>query len=313
MKAKDIGKKAIKTLNSIVNFVVLTVIVLLVAFALYALWDSSQVYQVADKTRYEVYKPTAENQGKSFQELQAINPEVIAWLSVFGTNIDYPVTQGPDNMKYVTTNAEGRYSLSGAIFLDTYNNKDFSDFNSLLYGHHMEKKAMFGEIGGFVNQNIFDAHQYGAIYYDGKMHGIEFFAFVHADAYDNKVFTPAVPANERQAYLADLMDKAVNLRDIGANTNDRLILLTTCSSSSTNGRDILVGRISDEVFADPFDGMNSGDGKGGETAVGATGSVREVSWLPLLLIPPIVILLIVISVKSKGKRKRKNTLTNPHP
>ncbi|MCG4817374.1 class B sortase, partial [Collinsella aerofaciens] len=79
---------------------------------------------------------TAEG-GLSFEQLKELNPEVFGWLTVYGTNIDYPVTQGKDNWKYVNTNALGEYSLSGAIFLDYTNRKDFQDFNSILYGHHM--------------------------------------------------------------------------------------------------------------------------------------------------------------------------------
>ena len=136
---------------------------ILLAFAGYALWDSNQIYQAADKSSYALYKPTETNEGKSFQELQAVNPEVFAWLTVYGTNIDYPVTQGHDNMKYVNTNAEGLYSLSGAIFLDCNNSRHFSDFNHIVYGHHMENKVMFGELADFANRAMFDAHRYDQV------------------------------------------------------------------------------------------------------------------------------------------------------
>jgi len=137
-------KKAVKVINSIVNIMVLIIIVPLLAFAAYAMWDSNQIHIEADKSIYAIYKPSAVNEGKSFKELQQINPDVIAWLTVYGTNIDYPMTQGRDNMQYINTNVEGQYSLSGSLFLDCCDSSDFSDFNSIVYGHHMEKKAMFG-------------------------------------------------------------------------------------------------------------------------------------------------------------------------
>ena len=248
MKAEVICRKSIKFIDSTLNYIVLMIIMLLAAFAGYALWDSSQIHRAADKSNYAAYKPTAENQGKSFKELQTINPEVFAWLSVYGTNIDYPVTQGQDNMKYVNTNAEGLYSLSGSIFLDCNNRNDFSDFNSILYGHHMAKKVMFGEIESFSVRSVFDSHKYGNLYYDGKDHGIEFFAFLHTDAYDSAVFTPAVQGEQRIKYLDGLLEKAMYTRDIGVNAEDRIVLLSTCSSNSTNGRDILVGRITSATF-----------------------------------------------------------------
>lgn len=158
---QSIGKKVVKAANSILDFAVLALILLLVAYSCYALWDSDQVHNLADAAQYEVYKPSVEAAGgPSFAELQSINAEVFSWITVYGTNIDYPMAQGADNMKYVNTDAKGEYSLSGSIFLDAENSKDFSDFNSIIYGHHMEKKTMFGEIGLFKEKEYFDNRAY---------------------------------------------------------------------------------------------------------------------------------------------------------
>ena len=247
MNAEMAGRRAIKMVSEVVNFTVLLVVVLLLAYAFYSLWDSQQIYQAAEKSNYAIYKPTVENEGKTFKELQAINPEVIAWLSVYGTNIDYPLTQGQDNMKYVNTNAEGLYSLSGSIFLDYRNNKDFTDFNSIIYGHNMDKKAMFGEIDSFSDRRIFDTHQYGNLYFDGTDHSIEFFAFVHTDAYNSEILTPNVREEERQRYLDNLLAAATHKRAVNISTDDHIVLLVSCSSRSTNGRNILVGKVTDEI------------------------------------------------------------------
>ena len=238
-------KAIIKGLDNIIGFLVLTIVLLVLAFAGYALWDSEQIHSQADKSLYTVYKPTAENAGRTFKELRQLNDEVIAWLTVNDTNIDYPITQGTNNMKYVNTNAEGRYSLSGSVFLDYRNNSGFSDFNSIIYGHNMDRKTMFGEIGYFADELYFSSHEYGNLYYNEADHGIEFFAFIHTDAYNSDIFWPNIPIDLRQEYLDGLLEEASHVRDIGISVDDRLILLATCSPSSTNGRDILVGRITD--------------------------------------------------------------------
>ena len=307
MKAEVMGNKAIKFIAGAVNYIALMVIILLITFAGYALWDSNQIRQAADKSNYAAYKPTVEDQGKSFTELQLLNAEVFAWLSVYGTNIDYPVTQGATNMKYVNTSAEGQYSLSGSIFLDCHNNNSFCDFNSILYGHHMAKKVMFGEIGSFSDRSMFDSHRYGNLYFDRKDHGIEFFAFVHTDAYDSTVFTPNVQGGQRQKYLDGLFAKAMHTRDIGVMAEDHIVLLSTCSSSSTNGRDILVGRITDEVHNDPFINTTISD------AIGQTGPdskycfVKEIPVLTLalslILAIGIVIYILVTCHRRKEYRK----------
>ena len=310
MKADVISMKAIKSVNNIVNFAVLTVIILLLAFAGYALWDSNQIYDAADKSHYAAYKPTVEDEGKSFKELQSINPEIFAWLSVYGTHIDYPVTQGKDNFKYVNTNAEGKYSMSGAIFLDSSNSGDFSDFNNILYGHHMEKKKMFGDIGEFAQKDMFDTHRYGNLYFDEKDHGIEFFAFIHTDAYNYKVFTPGVTEKEeRQALLDYLLENAMYKREIEITAEDHIILLSTCSSSSTNGRDILIGKLSGETYDDPFIAIKTEtDGKKEQISVDSKVKNSLIDEIPLwrlvLIISLILIILSLLIDRIRYKRKQ---------
>jgi len=307
-KAERIARKAVRAVSGIVNLAVLIIIILLVSFASYAMWDSSQVYNAADAAQYEIYKPRAEDRGKSFGELQAVNPEVCSWLTVYGTNIDYPVTQGEDNMKYVNTNAEGGYSLSGSIFLDSGNSRDFSDFNSIIFGHHMEKQTMFGEIGLFSDKGYFDARPYGNLYYAGRDHGLEFFAFVHADAYDASVFAAGVTGREqRQAYLDGLLEKAAFTRGIGVTVNDRIVLLSTCSAENTNGRDILVARITDGTFDDAFK-QNEINNTGAQTTVdgqpGIGAGLPAWPWIAL----PFPAFLIILSIVIYHKRRHFRNL-----
>jgi sortase B len=284
----------------------LTSILLLISYAGYALWDSKQIRLAADKSQYAIYKPTIANEGKSFLELQAINDEVFAWLTVYGTNIDYPVTQGPDNMKYVNTNAEGLYSLVGSIFLDHKNNKDFSDFNNILYGHHMERKTMFGEIGEFAHQDMFDSHPYGNLYFNGQNHGIEFFAFIHADAYDRTVFMPKVRDDDHQDFLDSLLAHATFQKDIGVTVDDHIIMLSTCSASSTNGRDILVGRISDKVFEDTFLDSPTNEGKiqlGVDSHSGLLADIPAQLQMLILIIAIVIVLILMIILIRKQRTK----------
>jgi len=300
MSAKAMVRSTIKGMHTLVNMTVMVIVLALLVFSAYALWDSSQLFREAVKSNYTVFKPAKEDNGKSFRELQTINAEVIAWLSVYGTNIDYPVTQGEDNMKYVTMNAEGQYSLTGAIFLDSDNCKRFSDFNSILYGHHMEKKAMFGEIGSFADQEVFETHPYGNLHFDEKDHGIEFFAFVQTDAYDYLMFSANVSQEKRTDYLNNILAEALFIReDVTVNTDDQLILLNTCSSASTNGRDVLVGRLVDDVFDNSFKSRVENDIV--DSGLFTQNSLAQ--WLILILIVIILVFLLVLLCKRNKKRR----------
>jgi len=303
--ANRTGRRAIWAAHGVIDTAVLVAIILMMAIGSFALWDSGQVVKAAEAANYEIYDPHAVVPGHSFEELQAINPEVFAWLTVYGTHIDYPIEQGPNNMKYVSTNAEGAYSLSGGIFLDASENRDFSSFPSILYGHHMEKEAMFGEIGLFANKSYFDARRYGRLFYDGKDHGLEFFAFVQADAYDRSVFRINIQGlPERQAYLDALLAKALHTRDLQVVVQDQILLLSTCSDASTNGRDILVGRITDQLFDNPFldESLRETRSSGVDTLASWWA---QVPWLAKIFMISLLLLLIALVVWAVLKRKHR--------
>ncbi|MBA2214852.1 class B sortase [Sellimonas intestinalis] len=245
------GRYVVRAADGAVNLTLLAAILILLAYGVYGLWDSRQVYAKADSSDYAIYKP--EEEKESFDELRAINPEVFGWLTVYGTYIDYPLTQAEDNDKYVNTDAKGAYSLSGSIFLDCVNKKDFSDPVSILYGHDMVEHKMFGDLAEFEKKSYFDSHQYGKVYFEDEWHGIEFFAFLSADAYDKSVYAPGTAAPELPSYVERLKGRAEHVREMEFAPKDHVVLLSTCTKGSTNGRHILAGKITDQVQTDPFE------------------------------------------------------------
>ncbi len=311
MHISKIGRKSIQGIHTLLDTCFLVLILLLLAFGGYVIWDARQIYGEASSTRYELYKPREEDGGLSFGALQQINPEVMAWLTIYGTEIDYPIAQATDNSKYVNTNIQGEYALSGSIFLDYRNAADFSDFNSIVYGHHMAEHKMFGDLEFFQGEDYFAAHSYGNLYYNGKDHGIELIAYIHADAYDFTLFSPAMQGEAAaETYLTYLLELATYRRDVEVTTKDRLILLTTCSGESTNGRHVVLGRITDTVYANPYEDL-SGAEKNGTSAIGSTDR-QDLGWdsLPAIfwqLLGLFVLLVLCAAIcKYWTYRKRKN-------
>lgn len=99
-----------------------------------------------------------------FDALQAINPDVVGWIYVPGTNINYPVVQGDDNEEYLTHLFDGTANSSGSIFLDAdATAPGMVDQQTPLYGHHMNNRSMFYEIDDTVDQAAFDAIE--SVYY----------------------------------------------------------------------------------------------------------------------------------------------------
>lgn len=237
-------RKIIRISDSLVNLLIVLFFVPIFLYGAYALWDSEHIYKQADSSLYQSCNPdSAEN----FRQLQRINPEVFGWLIVNDTNINYPLVQSEYNSKYVNTDVKGNFSLSGSIFLDCRSHKDFTDTNSIIYGHHMQEHVMFGEIHNFSHEDFFNSHKSGKIFYENKWHDIEFFAFVQGDAYDSILFnTELTGPKDTQKYLDYVKEKAKIYRDLPFDGDEHCISLSTCTSDSTNGRHILIGRITDK-------------------------------------------------------------------
>ena len=133
---KTILRHIVLFLDNLLNHILLLVTALVFLFGFYALWDSNQVYSLASSSEYEAYRPVSSSQKdelasfSGFEKLQKLNPEVIGWINVYGTNIDYPLVQAKDNEKYLTRDSKGEFASTGAIFLDARNNPKFEDFNT---------------------------------------------------------------------------------------------------------------------------------------------------------------------------------------
>ncbi len=293
---EGVARKVVRALRELVNYALIAVLCLPLAMGCYALWDSHQVYERANVDQWQPYKPT-EPEPLSFWELQRINTEVCAWISVYGTGIDYPVCQAAngDQDKYLTIDAKGEYSLSGALFVDVANEGDFSNFATIVYGHHMENDVMFGQLTDFSDGEFFEGHRYGNLFVGDKNRGLDFFCYLDADAYDRSIYRHVFSgAGEREEYLALLRERARHWRDeVEVGEQDRIVLLSTCAQGNTNARAILVGKVCDKKFKNPFVKIPN-FGTGVDAREGLLG-VPDWCWLALL----VLVALVVVIVRSR--------------
>jgi sortase B len=236
--------------NRLLNVVIVFLLIVAFLFGSFGVWDTWNIYHKADVSpRLLEYKPTITSEDASnptLSDLQTINPDVCAWLTVDDTHIDYPVVRGRSNIEYLNRDVDGSFSLSGSIFLDCRNDNDFSNPYSLIYGHHMDGEVMFGEIPYFLEADYFQSHTSGTMFTPEHTYHIQWFACLETDAYDEQIYDPtAYPNQESVSTLLDYMKSiATQYRDIGVSASDRLVALSTCASTTTNGRVILVGRLS---------------------------------------------------------------------
>lgn len=236
------------------------------------------------------YNPIEHHEEKGFYQLQQNHPDVKGWISIDGTHIDYPLLQSEDNVKYLDHNAFGDYVVTGSIFLDYRFNANFTNFNTIIYGHHVPTGDMFGDIKKFTDKEFFETHRYGTIYYNGEEKELEIFGILEVDAYDMTIYRPlADNVEENQAYYQYLLTKAKYKRDVSVTSDDKICLLSTCFVDVTNGRHILLAKIN-SVFK-----KNQINSPSITTHIPQQSSVSIwIFYVVLLLLMMIIILLVII-------------------
>lgn len=85
-----------------------------------------------------------------FESLKKVNPETVGWLYIPALEVEYPVVQGKDNEYYITHTFQKEKNSAGTIFADYRAAADFSDYNTLVYGHNMKNGSMFGKLKNFI-------------------------------------------------------------------------------------------------------------------------------------------------------------------
>lgn len=187
-----------------------------------------------------------------FEALQAINPDIYAWIEIPGTDISYPVLQSPDNdRQYLRTNSDGEYSAGGAIFSEaTYNSTDFDDPVTILYGHHMNAgNLMFGHLQDYYSDPEFlDSDTHIRIYTRDGMQEYAVFAAVPFNRNHILYYNDMQDPYEFTNYF----DSVLAIRELGAYINeehapsdpsDRVLILSTCLAGNNTRRFLVMATL----------------------------------------------------------------------
>lgn len=246
----------------------------LIVYSGYVIIDNLAIQQRAKNTSWEIlqYKPVEDDEG-SFSETDLAKKVSAyrAWLSIYDTNIDYPVVQGPDDLYYASHDIYGQISLTGAIYLAAMNERNFTDSYNLIYGHHMDGNIMFGSLDQFMDEDFFNGHQQGVLVTENGVFDLTLFAAVRTDAYESNIYS----TRDARTVLQFLRDPSGG---IGLGTEniiyrpelagDRIIALSTCASVETNGRLVVFGTLKQRVMvtlaADGYTGVYDGEWHGVE-------------------------------------------------
>lgn len=176
-----------------------------------------------------------------FEELWKVNTDIYAWIEIPDTSISYPIVQSDtDNAYYLNHTIEGQEGYPGSIYTENYNAKDFTDYNTVVYGHNMKDGSMFQGLHEYEDSQYLKEHPYVTIYTPEQRLEYQIFAAVAysdihiLDGYDFSA------KEQRQLYLDSIyasrnmsssFDESVNV-----SADDKILTLSTCIGGEPDRR-----------------------------------------------------------------------------
>lgn len=182
-----------------------------------------------------------------FEALRETSPDIIGWLALPDTAINYPVTQTDDNEYYLHHLYDGTYNKTGCLFADYENKKDFSDRNTIIYGHNMRDGSMFATLNEYDEQSYFDGHPQMYLVTPGGGYVVEIFtAFVAKPGESGSDTSPwRLSFKDDGAYttwLSEMAGRSVIETDVTVTSSDKVLTLSTCTPGGAS-RFIVMGKL----------------------------------------------------------------------
>lgn len=242
------------------TFYRLAAVLLLILGIICAVWAGSRLYEQAEEAqrmealRMEAgkgdlisgitgtdYPASSEPESREeeispidFPALKKINPDIYAWITIPGTRIDYPILQketGPQDY-YLYRDVDGELSAGGSIYTENLNKKDFSDPNTVIYGHNMKDGTMFRDLHRFQEKDFFDRTAEIYIYLPGRRLTYQVFSAYESDDRHILKTVDFSDKEEFALYLEEaLHPRSLNVmkRDgVAVTAEDKIITLSTC-------------------------------------------------------------------------------------
>ena len=207
----------------------------------YFLYGDFQEYSEIDKTNNQVIDTVVNPKDNSidWDKLLSINKDIVAWINVPDTNINYPVIQGKSNESYIHTNIYGGYSKGGSIFCDSYIQKPFDDLNTIIYGHNLLNGTMFSDLKRFSSLDYFHSHQFIYILLpNGSQYKYKVVSFHTVKSTDKFVYNPYVyDLSEYKQYVFQNNVLDTHISDF--DECEPVLTLSTCTNTNQNTRFVL--------------------------------------------------------------------------
>ena len=193
----------------------------------------NETEEITEKTEVEEKLPlTAEEKEilAGIEKLREENPNVIGWIKFDNLELSYPVMQGEDNDYYLNHTFSGEKNAAGSIFMEAANTADFNDSHTIIYGHNMKNRSMFGSLKTYKTEDFYPGNEYFTVYTPDKVYRYEIFAYYDISMYGEIYSVQFKPGELFQEILDNMCRRSYYDTGVRPESTDKIITLSTCST-----------------------------------------------------------------------------------
>lgn len=161
--------------------------------------------------------------------LQAVNGDVVGWIMIPDTELSYPVLHGRDNSYYLNHTWMRERNAVGAIFMEHKCAPDFSDFNTILYGHRMNNESMFGILHGYQREDFWREHPAVYVVTDSAIQVYDVYAACEVGVEEIVYRQDIRETGREQAFLDFSLERSVIETGVVPTPEDQVLVLSTCT------------------------------------------------------------------------------------
>lgn len=226
----------------------MTTVALIVSLALLGYFfkqysDAGRLYDNIAQIAFDADTNENEISRINHAALAALNEDYVAWIQVDGTEISYPIVQSRQELYYLRRDFYRENSFAGTIFMDFRNNKDFSDTNTMIFGHNLRDGSMFAPLQEFIKSEFFNSNRFIHIDTPDRTFVYEIFAAYETVASKVPNYAGMLAQEQLDELMGQVNSLATQSSKIEVTPQDRILTLSTCGYSIKTARIIVHAKL----------------------------------------------------------------------